>query len=340
MATDAKTPKVFICYANQDFERAGEIADWLSDSGAEPWLDKRNLISGDNWELEIEQAVSRSDAFVVLLRPGFDEIGFRQKEVRLALEAAKRRPVGHGFIIPFVIEPCQLPVWCQPIHTPNTKSSRKDLVRAIEKHCGVVLAAGEQTEPRIKRLIDMLVSREVSEEDQIYAADSLGKIGVDAQSAVMALLKTLKSPNPKVCASAAGALGNIGSASKEAIPLLLERAKPKDEALCAVIIQSLGKIDRHCPEVSAFLEEMMKLHRTTLAQLACWALHHTELCLDCGGPLTHAKVSVEQSGDGGNIWADEDGFFCEKCHKCFSHFMGGLTPHHARYLVQRLASPP
>lgn len=134
-----KHPKVFICHSKKDASTAEELFQHLSAAGAEPWLDKKNLVLGDDWEREVIKAVAAADAFVVCLRPGFDDIGFRQKEVRLAIEALKLRPPGRGFIIPFVLEPCTLPDWCKRFHAGSDLSkptTHEELIQAIEKHCG------------------------------------------------------------------------------------------------------------------------------------------------------------------------------------------------------------
>jgi hypothetical protein len=60
----------------------------------DPWLDKYKLVLGDDWEAEIKKAVRTADCFVVCLKPGFDDTGFRQQEVRWALDALNLRPPG------------------------------------------------------------------------------------------------------------------------------------------------------------------------------------------------------------------------------------------------------
>jgi hypothetical protein len=132
-------PLVFICYAKQDKDQASWLFESLRKAGARPWLDKENLVLGDDWELEIKRAVMSSDAFVVCLRPGFEEIGFRQNEIRWALDALRRRPPGQGFIIPYIVEPCPLPRWCEPFHAGphlSEPTELEDVLRAIEKHTG------------------------------------------------------------------------------------------------------------------------------------------------------------------------------------------------------------
>lgn len=134
-------PKVFICYQKLDYDKARDLFDHLKQSGMDPWLDKHKLVLGDDWEHEIKKAVAQADAFVVCLRPGFDEIGYRQKEVRWALEALELRPPGGGFIIPFIVEPCELPAWCRPFHAGNLSShtSFDDVIKAVRKHCAAPL---------------------------------------------------------------------------------------------------------------------------------------------------------------------------------------------------------
>ena len=136
-ATTVASPSVFICYAKQDADKAALLFDYLHEAGASPWMDKRKLYLGDDWEHEIKKAVAAADAFVVCLRPGFDAIGFRQKEVHWALDALRLRPPGVGFVIPCVVAPCNLPEWCQPFHAGSDLSqatSFAEVVRAIEKH--------------------------------------------------------------------------------------------------------------------------------------------------------------------------------------------------------------
>ena len=64
------------------------------------WLDKEKLLPGADWELEIRKAVRESDVVVVCLSKQFNQAGFWQKEMRLALDTAMKKPEGEIFIIP------------------------------------------------------------------------------------------------------------------------------------------------------------------------------------------------------------------------------------------------
>lgn len=142
--TDAQfAPEVFICYMREDVDVAEELYAYLKSAGADPWLDRKKLVHGDDFESEIRNAISQSELFVACLRPGFDEKGFRQREVRWALDEAERRPPGKAFMIPFIVEPCELPDWANRIHAGAGLSKRTeplDILRAIDKHCGTALA--------------------------------------------------------------------------------------------------------------------------------------------------------------------------------------------------------
>jgi hypothetical protein len=70
-------------------------------------LDKEKLLPGADWELEIRRAVREADVVVVCLSKQFNQAGFRQKEVRIALDTAMEKPEGDIFIIPARLEECE-----------------------------------------------------------------------------------------------------------------------------------------------------------------------------------------------------------------------------------------
>jgi hypothetical protein len=58
------TLRIFVSYASEDAEAINALDVWLREQGYTPWLDKRNLIAGQDWELEIQRAVK--NAHIVL----------------------------------------------------------------------------------------------------------------------------------------------------------------------------------------------------------------------------------------------------------------------------------
>jgi tetratricopeptide (TPR) repeat protein len=105
--TDAKRPlKVFLCHAHADRDRVRALYDRLTKDGVEAWLDKEQLLPGQNWELEIRKAVRETDLVIVCLSKQFNQAGFRQKEVKLALETAMEKTDDEIFIVPARLEEC------------------------------------------------------------------------------------------------------------------------------------------------------------------------------------------------------------------------------------------
>ncbi len=107
-SVDNKRPlKVFLCHAHADRDAVRALYTRLTNDGVDAWLDKVKLLPGQDWELEIKKAVREADVVVVCLSKQFNQAGFRQKEVRLALDTAMEKPEGEIFIIPARLEECE-----------------------------------------------------------------------------------------------------------------------------------------------------------------------------------------------------------------------------------------
>jgi formylglycine-generating enzyme required for sulfatase activity len=98
--------KVFLCHAHSDKDAVKALYARLKREGVDVWLDKEKLLPGADWEYEIRKAVREADVVVVCLSKQFNQAGFRQKEVRIALDAAMEKPEGEIFIIPARLEEC------------------------------------------------------------------------------------------------------------------------------------------------------------------------------------------------------------------------------------------
>jgi formylglycine-generating enzyme required for sulfatase activity len=105
--TETKRPlKVFLCHAHSDRDAVKALYTRLTKDGVDAWLDKEKLLPGADWEYEIRKAVREADVVVVCLSKQFNQAGFRQKEVRIALDEADKQPEGEIFIIPARLEEC------------------------------------------------------------------------------------------------------------------------------------------------------------------------------------------------------------------------------------------
>jgi len=110
-------PRVFLAHSKEDKPLVLEIYQLLQLDGFMPWVDKENLVTGHDWELEIEKAVQESDVVIVFISSsGMDRNGYLHKELALAIEAAQRKPEGAIYIIPICLDGCEPPKRLAHLH--------------------------------------------------------------------------------------------------------------------------------------------------------------------------------------------------------------------------------
>jgi hypothetical protein len=101
---------VFVAYVKEDLPLARRLRDALSDAGFAPWIDKDQLLAGQNWPRAIERAIDHCDAFVACLSPrSLAKRGQFQSELRYALDCANRMPLEESFLVPVRFEACDVP---------------------------------------------------------------------------------------------------------------------------------------------------------------------------------------------------------------------------------------
>lgn len=103
-------PFVFIAYAQQDRDAVSKIAALLRKAGYEPWIDSEQILPGQSWELEIEKAIRSSSFFLACLScHSVSSSGFMHRELKLGLRILDEQPEGRIYLIPILIDDCQLP---------------------------------------------------------------------------------------------------------------------------------------------------------------------------------------------------------------------------------------
>jgi hypothetical protein len=102
--------KLFLCHASVDKPHVLALYDLLISDGVKPWLDEREILPGQDWELEIQKSIKTSDLVLVCLSTrSVTKEGFVQKEIALAVDAAQEKPEGTIFIVPTRLDPCMVP---------------------------------------------------------------------------------------------------------------------------------------------------------------------------------------------------------------------------------------
>ncbi len=106
----AKQPTVFISYAQEDLKAAKKLYLNLKKAGANPWLDKENLLPGQNWKDTIKREIKKCRYFIAVLSVNsVGKKGYVQNEVVEALDRIKEFPPSEIFIIPARLDECQPP---------------------------------------------------------------------------------------------------------------------------------------------------------------------------------------------------------------------------------------
>ncbi len=101
--------RVFLCHASQDKPAVWRLHRYLTQHGVKPWLDQVDLLPGEDWEVEIPNAIFSSDVILVCLsKNSVNKEGMVQKEISFALDKALEKP-GKIFIIPLKLEECDVP---------------------------------------------------------------------------------------------------------------------------------------------------------------------------------------------------------------------------------------
>jgi hypothetical protein len=129
-------PQIFISYAPEDEEKVERLYRKLSDAGFKPWMDKKDLLPGEQRQFRIPQAIRRSDFFVVCLSVNStDRRGWIQREIKQALEIWQERLESDIYLIPVQLEDCQVPERLRDFQrvNPFEEDGWSSLVKAIQE---------------------------------------------------------------------------------------------------------------------------------------------------------------------------------------------------------------
>ena len=117
--------RAFLCHASDDKPRVHVLYRQLLTEGVDPWLDKENLLPGQNWQQEIRNTMHIMDVVIVCLsQNSINKVGFIQKEIAFALDRAEEYPSGTIFIIPVKLENCAIPERLKHLHVIDLYEER------------------------------------------------------------------------------------------------------------------------------------------------------------------------------------------------------------------------
>jgi hypothetical protein len=132
--------RVFLCHSTGDKKAVRELYARLTADGFLPWLDEKDLLPGQDWELEITLAVQKSDVVVVCLSvASVTKKGFANREIKFALDVADLQPEGTIYLIPLRLEPCIVPQRLSKWHWVDyfDANGYPNLVRSLQFRSGL-----------------------------------------------------------------------------------------------------------------------------------------------------------------------------------------------------------
>ena len=117
----ARWYRIFISYASEDRETVARIYACLRAAGHSPWVDRERLQGGDEYPEELGAAIRDSDRFLACISPhsvvkAANADGVLAKELRQAFDAWDKRNRSSRYVVPVLLEPCEIPTEFQRQH--------------------------------------------------------------------------------------------------------------------------------------------------------------------------------------------------------------------------------
>lgn len=102
--------RIFVSYAREDIVPAEALVAFLESAGFNTWFDKKNLLVGQDWRKVIKKEIASARLLILCLsRNSVEKTGFVQEEMRLALEQARLKPPSKEYIMPIMLNDCEVP---------------------------------------------------------------------------------------------------------------------------------------------------------------------------------------------------------------------------------------
>jgi hypothetical protein len=102
--------KIFISYAKEDLAFAEKLYNYLEENGFKPWIDKKGILPGQNWDFVIKKALREANYIILLLSDtSVQKRGYVQREFKIALDYVEEKLEDDIYIIPLKINNCEVP---------------------------------------------------------------------------------------------------------------------------------------------------------------------------------------------------------------------------------------
>ncbi len=102
--------RIFLSYAREDYAAVKKLYERLKAAGYQPWMDKVDLLKGDDFTTAIPKVIRETDFFIVCMSTrSVVKRSFVQREIKLALDLFQDKLASDLFIFPVRLEECETP---------------------------------------------------------------------------------------------------------------------------------------------------------------------------------------------------------------------------------------
>ena len=109
--TDRLLCKAFISYQRDDLALVEPIIARLRAAGIDVWVDRDDLLAGEDWRRAVRRAIRSGGAFVPMFSPRYvaRRSTYMNVELREAIEQARYHHIDRRWLVPVMLERCEIP---------------------------------------------------------------------------------------------------------------------------------------------------------------------------------------------------------------------------------------
>lgn len=102
---------VFVSYVREDAEQVERLANDLRKHGIEVWLDKNDILPGQDWKIAINDAIRKGAFFIACFSDAYAKKGesYVHEELKLAIERLRQMPDDRLWFLPVRLSDCEVP---------------------------------------------------------------------------------------------------------------------------------------------------------------------------------------------------------------------------------------
>jgi hypothetical protein len=136
MATFLSQFQVFLSYGRADASIVRAFYRTLQASGICVWMDVENIQGGEEWQMAIKKALSRSQLVLIFLsNQVIEREGYLQDEILEALEIQRKKPPGQIYLVPVRLDDCVIHPRLEQFHCISlcTETGSERLIQQIQE---------------------------------------------------------------------------------------------------------------------------------------------------------------------------------------------------------------